>query len=151
MVRPPDADPVSAARMLVATASETSGPPSIASTQSRTIVNAGSEATTAPNPTRLATLNAGSTDALAPASMVCRSAGRRAQFSTMVVTMAAVSATATDHTPATAASDRLTKTLLGEIADIEPRQHHERHHEIDDDDDDQRRIALSTGDGRSLR
>src|SRR6185295_13959259 len=100
MVRPPDADPVSAARMLVATASETSGPPSIARTQSRTIVNAGSEATTAPKPTRLATLNAGRTDALAPASTVRRSAGRRAQFSAMVVTMAAASATTTDHTPA---------------------------------------------------
>ena len=37
MVRPPEAEPVSAARMLVATASETSGPPSMPSTQSRTM------------------------------------------------------------------------------------------------------------------
>ena len=70
MVRPPEAEPVSAARMLVATASETSGPPSIASTQSRTTSKAGSAATTAPKPTRLATLSTGSTEALAPASML---------------------------------------------------------------------------------
>ena len=77
MVSPPEAEPVSAASMLVATASETSGPPPIASTQSRTTSKAGIAATTAPKPTRLATLNAGSTEALAPASMLSRSAGRR--------------------------------------------------------------------------
>src|SRR5438270_33900 len=66
MVRPPDAEPVMAARMLVATASETSGPPPIDSTQSRTTLNAGTAATTAPKPTRLATLRTGSTDAFAP-------------------------------------------------------------------------------------
>ena len=64
MVRPPEAEPVSAARTLVATASDTSGPPSIASTQSRTRAKAGSAATTAPKPTRLATLKAGSTDGI---------------------------------------------------------------------------------------
>ena len=42
---PPEAEPVSAASTLVATASETSGPPSIDSTQSRTIAKAGSAAT----------------------------------------------------------------------------------------------------------
>ena len=47
----------------MATASDTSGPPSIPSTQSRTIANAGSAATTEPKPTRLATLSTGSTDA----------------------------------------------------------------------------------------
>ena len=36
MVRPPEAEPVSAASTLVATASETSGPPPMPSTQSRT-------------------------------------------------------------------------------------------------------------------
>ena len=77
IVRPPEAEPVSAASTLVATASETSGPPSIDSTQSRTTAKAGSAATTAPKPTRLATLNAGRTEALAPASMLSRSAGRR--------------------------------------------------------------------------
>src|SRR5262245_21636484 len=102
MVSPPDAEPVSAARILVAIASETNGPPSIASTQSRTAANAGSDATTAPNPTRLATETIGSTDALSPASMVARSAGNRLMLIAMTVRMAAKSATATDQTPATA-------------------------------------------------
>ena len=54
------------------TASETSGPPPIDSTQSRTTANAGIAATTAPKPTRLATLSTGRTEALAPASTVSR-------------------------------------------------------------------------------
>src|SRR5271167_2538263 len=102
MVNPPEAEPVSAASTLVATASETSGPPSIASTQSRTTAKAGSAAMTAPKPTRLATLTAGSTDALAPASMLRRNAGRRLRLNTITVASAAASATTTDHTPATA-------------------------------------------------
>jgi hypothetical protein len=105
MVKPPDAEPVKAARTFVAIASETSGPPAIESTQSRTIANAGSAATTAPNPTRLATAKIGSTAAFAPASMLARRSGRRCQLITMSVALAAASATATDHTPATAASD----------------------------------------------
>src|SRR5882757_8085132 len=44
-------------------------------TQSRTITKAGSDATTAPKPTRLATLKMGRTEALAPASMVPRRPG----------------------------------------------------------------------------
>jgi hypothetical protein len=47
------------------------------STQSRTSANAGSAATTEPKPTRLATLSTGNTEALAPASMLSRKAGRR--------------------------------------------------------------------------
>ena len=39
-------------------------------------------ATTAPKPTRLATLKIGSTEALAPASMVARRVGRRRKLST---------------------------------------------------------------------
>ena len=76
IVRPPDAEPVSEASTFVATASETSGPPSIDSTQSRTIPNAGRAATTEPKPTRLATLSTGRADAFAPASMLARSAGK---------------------------------------------------------------------------
>src|SRR5262249_59640885 len=83
------------------TASETSGPPSIPRTQSRTTEKAGSAAITAPNPTRLATLTAGRTEALAPASMLSRSDGRRLRLQRMTVTIAAASATTTDHTPAT--------------------------------------------------
>src|ERR1700716_30749 len=105
MVNPPEAEPVRAASTFVATASETSGPPSIASTQSRTIANAGSAATTAPNPTRLATLTAGRTDALAPASMLWRSAGRRLRLQTMTAATAAASATTNHQTPATAEID----------------------------------------------
>jgi hypothetical protein len=63
---------VRAASTLVATASETSGPPPIDSTHSRTAANPGSEATTAPNPTRLATVSIGNAEALAPASMLSR-------------------------------------------------------------------------------
>src|SRR5450755_1821785 len=105
MVKPPDADPVSAASTLVATASPTSGPPSIDSTASRTIANAGSAATTAPKPTRLATLTTGNTDALRPASTVSRSAGSRLRLSTVTTTIAEASATITDQTPPTCESE----------------------------------------------
>src|SRR5262249_1390782 len=105
MVNPPDAEPVKAARTFVAIASETSGPPAIERTQSRTSAKAGIAATTAPNPTRLATAKIGSTDALAPASMLSRNAGRRLKLMVITVAMAAASATATDQTPATADSD----------------------------------------------
>src|SRR5215472_11051188 len=64
IVRPPEAEPVRAAKRLVAIARETSGPPAIDSTQLRTMANAGIAATTAPKPTRLATLSIGRTDAL---------------------------------------------------------------------------------------
>src|SRR5262245_23498085 len=104
MVSPPDAEPVSAASTLVATASETSGPPPMPSTQSRTTANAGIAATTAPNPTRLATLTAGRTDALAPASMVLRRSGSRPQLTATTVAIAQARANATDQTPATAES-----------------------------------------------
>src|SRR5262245_65876695 len=96
---PPEAEPVRAASTLVATASEASGPPPIDSTQSRTAAKAGSAATTAPKPTRLATLKAGSTEALAPASMLSRKAGRRDRLTATTVATAAASATATDQTP----------------------------------------------------
>src|ERR1700719_1054729 len=55
MVRPPDAEPVRAARILVAAKSETSGPPSMPSTHAFAPSKAGSDAT-APKPTRFATL-----------------------------------------------------------------------------------------------
>src|SRR3954463_15161051 len=103
MVRPPDAEPVSAARMLVATASETSGPLSMPSTHVLTTSKAGNDATTAPNPTRLDTLMIGSTAALAPASMVARRVGRRLKLVAIKITIAAASATITDQTPPTAA------------------------------------------------
>src|SRR5258705_5639126 len=105
MVSPPDAEPVSAARILVAIASETSGPPSVPSTESGTTANAGSAATTAPKPTRLATETIGSTDALGPASMVARNAGNRRTLIATTVRTAASSATATDQTPLTADSE----------------------------------------------
>src|SRR5262245_42088455 len=104
MVSPPDAEPVSAASRLVAIASETSGPPPMPSTQSRTAPNAGIAATTAPNPTRLATLTAGRTEALAPASMVLRRSGSRRQLRATTAAIAQASAVATDQTPATADS-----------------------------------------------
>src|SRR3982074_303544 len=93
MVKPPQAERVRAARTFVPAAGEPSGPPPIASTQSRTVANAGSAATTAPNPTRLATLTAGRTDALAPASMLWRTAGRRLRVQAMTAAPAPASAT----------------------------------------------------------
>src|SRR5262245_33471059 len=105
MVRPPDADPVRADRTLVATARETKGPPPRPSTHSRTRAKAGREATTAPKPTRLATLKAGRTAALAPASTLALTAGRRRPLTSRSAAIAAVSATATDQTPPTADSD----------------------------------------------
>ena len=60
---PPEAEPVSAASTFVDTASETSGPPSIDSTHSATVANAGIAATTAPKPTRLATPRIGNAEA----------------------------------------------------------------------------------------
>src|SRR5262245_59261930 len=102
---PPEADPVNAASTLVAMASDTSGPPPIESTQLLTTAKPGSAATTAPKPTRLATLKAGRTEAFAPASMLSRKAGRRDQLTIMTVATATASATATDHTPPTADSD----------------------------------------------
>src|ERR1700722_17642404 len=105
MVNPPEAEPVSAASTLVATASDTSGPPSIPTTQSRTTAKAGKSATTAPKPTRLATLSAGSVDAFAPASTDWRNNGKRPRVEMTTTTIAAASATTTDQTPATAATE----------------------------------------------
>src|SRR5260370_5370790 len=101
---PPEAEPVSGASTLVAIARETNGPPSIESTQSRTTANAGNIATTAPKPTRLATLKAGKTEALAPASMLSRNVGNRRRLTRISVRIAVARATATDQTPATADS-----------------------------------------------
>src|SRR5262245_17312672 len=102
---PPDADPVRAASTLVATASDTNGPPPTDSTQSLTRAKPGNAATTAPNPTRLATLTAGKTEALAPASMLSRNAERRERLTAITVPTATASATTTDHTPLTADRD----------------------------------------------
>src|SRR4029450_13750507 len=93
------------ASTLVATASDTSGPPPMPSTASRTTVKAGIAATTAPKPTKLATLSAGNTDALAPASMVARSAGIRRWLTASTVRIAHASAVITAHTPGGGASD----------------------------------------------
>ena len=72
-------------------------------TQSRTVAKAGSAAMTAPNPTRLATLTAGSTGGIcARISMLWRNSGRRVRLRSTTVAIAAASAATTDHTPATA-------------------------------------------------
>ena len=126
IVSPPDADPVSAARMLVASASDTSGPPPIDSTQSRTTSNAGIAATTAPKPTRLATLSTGSTEAFAPASTVSRSAGRRRRLIATSVTMA--QRQREQHRPHAADRSRAgaAPALAGEERQVEARQHQQR-------------------------
>ena len=76
MVRPPEAEPVSAARTLVAIASETSGPPWIERSQSRTRAKAGRAATTAPKPTRLATLNGGQDRSICAGIHTCPQRGQ---------------------------------------------------------------------------
>src|SRR4029078_4416458 len=95
-------DPVSAAKILVATARETRGPPPMPSTQSRTISNAGRAATTAPKPTRLATLITGRTAAFAPASTEARKSGKRVRFRATTTRIATNSAIETDQIPPTA-------------------------------------------------
>src|ERR1700682_6408570 len=105
MVRPPDAEPVRAARILVATASETSGPPSTPRTHVFTASKAGNDATTAPKPTRLATLIIGNTAAFAPASIVARRVGKRLKLVAINTAIATASAMMTDQTPPTAARD----------------------------------------------
>src|SRR5262249_39222223 len=59
----------------------------------------------APKPTRLATLRAGSTEALAPASMLARNAGRYLRLRMTSVADAASNAVTTAQTPPTADSE----------------------------------------------
>ena len=138
MVRPPDAEPVSAERMLVASASETSGPPPMPSTQSRTIANAGIAATTAPKPTRLATLTTGRTDALAPASTVLRNSVRRLRLSTHQCGDGQDERH--EHRPYAAHRRHrcAAPALVVEETQVETRQHDERDHQVDHDHHDQR-------------
>ena len=95
------------------------------------MVNAGTAATTAPKPTRLATLSTGSTDALAPASMVSRRPGKRRRLTAMTAMIAAASAVTTAHTPPTAESEVAPNLLLGKERNIEARQNDQRHQHID--------------------
>src|ERR1700719_890730 len=105
MINPPEADPVMPPITLAATAIDTSGPPGTARNPSRTTTNAGNAATTAPKPTRLAVLSAGSTEALAPASRVLRRSGRRLRRISTRTTEATANAVTTDQTPLTAESE----------------------------------------------
>ena len=104
MVRPPEAEPVSAASTLVATASDTSGPPSIAEhpvahhRESRQRRDHGAEADQARDADRRQHRGIGAgIHALAQAP----AAGSSCR--TITVAIAAASATTTDQTPATAA------------------------------------------------
>src|SRR4249920_541309 len=131
MVRPPEAEPVSAERTLVATASDTSGPPSMPSTQPRTRPKAGRAATTAPKPTRLATLKAGRTAALAPAGQAParqkqQRHDRRSQGD--------------GHRPYPADGRERggTPARLGQESGVHARQDDEGHQEVDGDDHGQR-------------
>lgn len=75
---PPDAEPVIPARRLTEIASEIRGlSPPIPITESRISAKADSEAMTEPNPTRLAVLKIGSSEAWAPASSEAVSLGTR--------------------------------------------------------------------------
>src|SRR5260370_33219052 len=104
MINPPDADPVMPPITLAATAIDTKGPPGTARNPSRTTAKAGSAATTAPNPTRLAVLRPGSTDELAPASRVLRNCGKRRRGISTTTTEASATPVTTDQTPRTATS-----------------------------------------------
>ena len=73
---PPEAVPVSPASTFMATVSETSGPPG----SKHRVANrreCRQAPTTAPKPTRLATVRIGTTEELAPASRLSRSEGSR--------------------------------------------------------------------------
>src|SRR4029077_11479868 len=102
MINPPEADPVMPPITLAATAIDTSGPPGTARNPSRTTANAGNAATTPPNPTRLAVVSDGRTAALAPASRLVRSSGRRLRRTSTRTSEATASAVTTDQTPLTA-------------------------------------------------
>ena len=102
MLIPPEADPVTPARMLTATASEIKGlSPPRSKTTSRSIAKAGNAATTAPKPTSDAVLKIGRTEALAPASSDVRKDARRVQFRATSTRMAVQSARMIDHSPST--------------------------------------------------
>ena len=88
-------------------------------------------ATTAPKPTRLATLSTGRTAALAPASMLARREGIRRPVTASSVRMPAASAVATAQTPATAESARPAPGRLRQELRVHPRQQDEGHQQID--------------------
>src|SRR5262249_49750419 len=83
---------------------DTSGPPGIENTASRTTVNAGNAATTAPKPTRLAIISMGNAAEFTPASRLSRGDGMRRKFTSSTLRLATASATTTDQTPDTAPS-----------------------------------------------
>src|ERR1700682_5103920 len=105
MFNTPEAQPVMPPITLAATAIDTSGPPGTPKNPSRTTANAGNAATTAPNPTRLAVLSTGSTEALAPASRDLRNSGKRLRWISTRANEATANAVTTDQTPLTAASN----------------------------------------------
>jgi len=95
-------------------------------------------ATTAPKPTRLATLKMGSTAALAPASMLARRDGMRFPLQASRVTIAAASAVATAQTPRHGGQGRAAPARLGQEGGIDPWRRHEGYGEVDDDHHDER-------------
>ncbi len=99
---PPDADPVMADRVATDAATDTRGlPPPIARTASLTIPKTGRAAITAPNPTKLAVLKIGSTDASAPLSRLALRSVRPRQLLAISKRMAKNSEKMIAHRPRT--------------------------------------------------
>ena len=106
---PPEADPVIPARTFTDMASDTRGLPTAISMMPDLMVsNADSEAMTAPNPTRLAVLKMGRTEASAPASRLSRRAENLFMFSAV--------STAIEMTRA----EMIDQTLLPESMSVSP-------------------------------
>ena len=150
IVRPPDADPVSAASTLVATASETSGPPSIdehpvphqrESGQRRDDRAEADEARDAEH------RQDGGVGAGVHARAQRAAAG---QLIAITTTMAAASAVTTAHTPPTAASEVAPQASSARKEASRRGKMNERHYEIDADDDGERQNARAIGGPPSL-
>ena len=73
----------------------------MSTTESRIRAKADSEAMTDPNPTRLAVLKIGSSEAWAPASRVVFSLGRRDRFTAIITRIEMTRATMMDQMPRT--------------------------------------------------
>ena len=124
---------------LAATAIDTSGPPGTARKPSRTTANAGNAATTAPNPTRLAVLSAGSTEALAPASSVLRSSGKRLRWISHQ-NQRGNRQRRHDRPRAAHRGQGGIESRFGEEPGVDARQHQKAHDEVDRKHDENRQM-----------
>jgi len=105
MVRPPDAEPVSAARMLVATESETNGPLAIPRTHTFTALKAGNDATHCAEADQARHADDRQHRRVGACVHGFPQVGKRLKLVVINTRIAAASATMTDQTPPTAESE----------------------------------------------